>query len=125
MLGRLLLIAVGAVAGIIGKTVYDERKTSYSFGSAKEEPPKPKADKAACSSGDRKGGQKPESGESLDPREEIGKCMSEIGRLESELEALKNSAGYSLALAAAKETEIAAAKKRLAELTAASQSSAA
>jgi len=107
MLGRLLLITIGAVAGVIGKRVYDERKTSPSSGSAKEGPPKP------------------DSGEPLDPREEIGKCMSEIGRLESELEALKNSAGYSLALAAAKETEIEAAKKRLAELTAASQSSAA
>jgi len=38
MWGRLLLIAVGVAAGVIGKMVYDEAKTSSSSGSAISSP---------------------------------------------------------------------------------------
>ena len=116
MWGRLLMIAIGAAAGVIGKMVYDETKSSSSSSSSGssgssgftydiyKEPPKPKTD------------------EPLDPEEEIEKCMSEISRLESELEDLRKPASdlfgksFREIKAAAKEAEIAAAKKLLAKL---------
>jgi len=38
MWGRLLMLAVGAAAGVIGKTIYDEHQASSSSGSDSSEP---------------------------------------------------------------------------------------
>ena len=69
MLGRLLLVAVGAVAGVMGKMVYDERETSPSSGSAKEEPLKSKAEPSSEQRVNENGGHHESSSKSISTQE--------------------------------------------------------